>query len=154
MLPSLLRSAEEGLVPMGRLRSALDRVFEDFFEGSLLPVRREGDGLRYLPAIDLRETDDALIVEAELPGLNQKDITVQVVGDVLTIRGERKRESEQKSKNYLRREMSYGIFERRIPLPAEIDPDRVEASTTNGILQVSLPKVAGAKAKTVPVKVK
>lgn len=154
MLPSLLRPVEEGLVPMGRLRSALDRLFEDFFESSLLPVRREGDGVHYLPAVDLRETDDALILEAELPGLTQKEISVQVVGDVLTIRGERKREAEQKSKNYLRREMSYGIFERQIPLPAEIDPDKVEATYTNGVLQVILSKVPGAKAKTVPVKVK
>ena len=154
MLPSLLRPGEQGFVPMGRLRSALDRLFEEFFEGSLLPARREGDGLRFLPAVDLRETDDALILEAELPGMTQKEMSVQVVGDVLTIRGERRREAEQKSKNYLRREMSTGIFERQIPLPAEIDPDKVEATYTNGILQVSLPKVPGAKSKTVPVKVK
>jgi len=94
------------------------------------------------------------VLEAELPGLTQKDIAVQVVGDVLTIRGERKREAEQKGKNYLRREMSYVVFDRQIPLPAHIDPDKVEASHASGVLQVTLPKVPGSKSKTVPIKVK
>jgi HSP20 family protein len=139
---------------MARFRNALDQVVEDFFEGSLLPWAREGNGSPFLPPIDLRETDDALVAEVEIPGMNQKDISVQVVGNMLNIRGERKHEAEHKTKNYHRHEMSCGTFERQIDLPSEIDPDKVEATYTNGILQVTLPKVPGAKAKTVAVKVK
>jgi HSP20 family protein len=152
MLQSLLRSRDERVIPAARFRNAVERLVEDIVEGSILTG--DGEGGRLLPAVNIRETEEAVIAEAELPGLNQKDISVQVVGDTLTIRGERRHESEEKGRNYHRREIASGIFERQIPLPAEIDADGVEATYTNGILLVHLPKLEGSKPKTIPVKVK
>jgi HSP20 family protein len=152
MLHSMLRSRDERLIPAARFRNVIERVVEDLFEGTILSG--DGNGGRLLPAVNVRETEDAVIAEAELPGLSQKDISVQVVGDILTIRGERRHESEEKGKGYYRREIASGIFERQIPLPAEIDQDGVEATYSNGILLVTLPKQEGSKPKTIPVKVK
>jgi HSP20 family protein len=152
MLQTLLRSRDERAIPAARFRNAVERLVEDLFEGAILSG--DPNGSRLSPAVNIRETEDAVIAEAELPGLSQKDISVQVVGDTLTIRGERRHESEEKGKNYYRREIVSGIFERQIPLPAEIDSDGVEATYSNGILQVTLPKLEGSKAKTIPVKVK
>jgi HSP20 family protein len=152
MLQSLPRSRDERVIPAARFRNAMERLVEDFVEGSILSG--DGNGSHLLPAVNLRETEEAVIAEAELPGLSQKDISVQVVGDTLTIRGERRHESEEKGRSYHRREISSGIFERRIPLPAEVEADGVEATYTNGILLVNLPKLEGSKPRTILVKVK
>lgn len=153
MLPALWKSRNEAL-PLSSLRRAMDRLFENFFEEWPSLGREEGNGGVFAPAIDLKDTDDALIAEVEIPGMTQKDISVQVEGDVLTIKGERKHEEEKKTKSYYRKECSYGAFERQVTLPVSVDRDKVEATYANGILQITLPKVAGSKPKVVPIKVK
>ena len=152
MLQSLLRSRDERVIPAVRFRNAMERLVEDLVEGSILSG--DGNSGRLLPAVNVRETEDSVIAEVELPGLSQKDISVQVVGDTLTVRGERRHESEEKGRNYYRREIASGIFERQIPLPAPVDADGVEATYASGILQVTLPKLEGSRPKNIPIKVK
>ena len=150
----LQKPGKEELFPLARFRDSIDRLFEDFIEMPAVPVKRDGNGKMYVPAVDVKEMDDVVVVETELPGLELKDISVQVEGDLLFIRGERKQEKEEKTKTYYRQECSFGVFERQVRLPAEIDRDKTEAAYLNGILKVTLPKKAGARAKTVIVKVK
>ncbi len=151
MLPSLWK--DEDIVPFSHLRSSWDRLFDRFLDHSW-PVAAKTNGDFHIPAVDVRELEDSVVVEVELPGFTSKDVNIEATAEELTIRAEKKREEEKKTKTYYRREMSYGKFERRVPLPVAIDTGKVEASYTNGILQVTLAKQPGTKAKTVAVKVK
>jgi HSP20 family protein len=119
------------------------RALEEIF-----PSSPAGDGE---PVIDVEEADDEVIVTAELPGLDKKDFTVEVVGDRLVLRGERKHETEERKDNYYYSERSYGAFARIIGLPAEVDASKAAAKYKNGLLRISLPKTARAKAKRIPV---
>jgi len=105
----------------------------------------------WIPAIDMYEKDNNYIVKAELPGLKEEDVDVSVVGDRLTIKGEKKAETEVKEENYYRSERSYGSFFRSIDLPPDANPDKVEASYDDGILEVAIPKTAAVKPKKVKV---
>ena len=154
MWPALFRPSKEDLLPLNRFRETMDRLFDEFMEAPGFPLKREGNGRMFLPPVDMKETDEALIVESELPGLDLKDITVQVEGDLLVVRGERKQEHEEKTRTFYRQECSFGAFERQVRLPAEVDRDKVDATYARGILKVTLPKKAGARPKTVAVKVK
>jgi HSP20 family protein len=108
----------------------------------------------WMPAIDVFEKDDKFVVKAELPGMKEEDIDVSVVGDTLTIKGERKTETEVKEEDYCRCERSYGSFVRSIPLPSTVNADKIEANYEGGVLEVSLPKVAKVKPKKVKVSAK
>jgi HSP20 family protein len=154
MRPILHKPGAEDVFPLARFRDSIDRLFDDFMEFPALPAEADGNGKRFVPAVDVKETDDSVVVETELPGLELKDITVQVEGDLLFIRGERAQEKEEKIRTYYRQECSFGVFERQVRLPAEIDRDKTDASYVNGILKIRLPKKAGAREKTVTVKVK
>ena len=151
MLPSLFK--EEGLFPMFRLRNGIDKLFEDFFgqDQGLAPLQA---GARMLPAIDVKETDEAITVDAEMPGLKQEEIQVNVEEGILTLSAERKQEKDEKAKNVHRRERYYGRMERRLMLPASVEEAKVEAIYKDGVLHVTLPKKASAKPKAVAVKVK
>ncbi len=107
---------------------------------------------QWLPAVDIRETDDALLVEAELPGIDKKDVNVEVKDGVLTISGERKFEKDVKEENVHRIERSYGRFVRSFSLPTNVDTDKVEATMKDGVLSVRLPKKESAKPKAITVK--
>jgi HSP20 family protein len=107
-----------------------------------------------MPAIDVFEKDDKFVVKAELPGMKEEDIDVSVVGDTLTIKGEKKTETEVKEEDYYRCERSYGSFVRSIPLPSTVNADKIEANYEGGVLEVSLPKVAKVKPKKVKVSAK
>lgn len=108
----------------------------------------------WMPAIDVFEKDDKFVVKAELPGMKKEDIDVSVVGDMLNIKGEKKTETELKEENYYRSERSYGSFFRSIPLPSTVDADKIEANYEDGVLEVTLPKVAKVKPKKVKVSAK
>jgi HSP20 family protein len=105
------------------------------------------DGETWMPAVDVFEKDDKFIVKAELPGMKDEDVDVEIVGDILKIKGEKKAESEVKKEDYHRSERSYGSFYRSIPIPSTVDTDKIEASFEDGVLEVTLPKLAGAKKK-------
>ena len=128
----------------------LQDEFNRFFEGF-------GNGLgaveeHFTPAIDIRETDDAYIVEADVPGMKKEDVQIEVTDDVLTIRGERKDEHEEKRKDYHRIERQYGGFRRSISVPGEIKHDAVKAKFDDGVLRITLPKREDAKPRRIEVK--
>ena len=133
------RHIEHPLVAFQRER---DRLFDEFWRGFDLPLvgRPERMGGSVSPRIDISEKDDEVILSAELPGLDEKDIEVTLTDNVLTIRGEKKLEKEEKERGYTYTERSYGSFERRIPLEVEVLSDKVSAAFKNGVLTVTLPK--------------
>jgi len=104
------------------------------------------------PALDVSETDDAVLVHAEIPGIDPKELDIAVVGDPLTIRGEKKDEAEQKGRNYHRVERRYGSFTRSLRLPAAVEADKVTAKAHAGVLEIRLPKKEEAKAKRIEIK--
>ncbi len=135
---------------LSRFRQEMDKLWEDFFgRGELLPAEAE---TAWVPAIDVKETDDAVIVEAELPGMEPKDIDVSVSGDMLIIKGEKKREKEEKGENYYRMETRYGTFSRAIRIPVPVDQDKIEAKYDKGVLKITLPKKEESKAKQIEIK--
>jgi HSP20 family protein len=111
------------------------------------------EGGTWAPAVDIYETDEAYAVEADLPGIDPKNIDVSVEDGVLNLRGERKLEKEVKEENYHRVERAYGMFSRSIRLPADVDAENVKASYDNGLLKITVPKTAEAKPKSIPVTV-
>ena len=151
MLPSLFK--EEGVWPLLRIRNGIDKLFEDFFSGNSAMAPFQADGAM-LPAIDVKETDDAILVDAEFPGLKQEEIKVTVEDGILSISAERKQEKDEKTKNVHRSERYYGRMERRLALPSSVEDAKVEAAYKDGVLHVTLPKKASAKSKAVNVKVK
>jgi HSP20 family protein len=131
------------------LQRQINRLFDISFSRN--PVKFATEEI--LPAIDLYETNDSYVVEAELPGLKQNEIDVNIEEDSLVIKGEKKREKELKEDNYHRAERFYGKFERRIALPSNIDKDKVKASYKDGILKISIPKKEEAKPKQIKVEI-
>jgi HSP20 family protein len=111
-----------------------------------------GDGSSSVPAIDLSETDTAVLVRAEVPGMSAKDIDVSVSDDRLVISGTKTSASESKTNGWIHRETGFGAFNRSILLPTSVDPDKVSACCEDGVLTVTLTKVPTAKTVKVPVK--
>jgi HSP20 family protein len=135
---------------LGNFRREMDSLFNRFFEGWPIRVSRE-NGL-WAPFVDVSETPKEVIVKAELPGVDPKEIDVSVRGDILILRGERKQEKEEKSENFHRVERSYGSFSRSIQLPAEVNSDRVDATYKDGVLKITMPKTKVAATKKIEVK--
>jgi HSP20 family protein len=132
------------------LRERMNRVFDD----SLLRSDRREDPLAmgtWSPAVDMFEKDDQVVIKAELPGLEKKDISLDLQNGVLTLKGERKYENEVKEENYYRREMSCGKFIRSFTLPGDVDADKIKAEFQNGLLTVEVPKPEEHKPKQIPV---
>jgi HSP20 family protein len=141
--------------PMVAFQQEMNRLFEDFFRGfPVAPFAGEGAFGAIAPRVDVSETDSEYEVTAELPGLEDKDVEVLLNDNVLTIRGEKKFEREEKRKDYHLSERSFGSFRRSVPLPAEVQEDKVEARFKNGVLTVRLPKSqqAASQAKRISVK--
>ena len=109
-------------------------------------------GMLSLPTLDVEETEDKIIVRAEVPGVDAKDIDIQLRNNVLTIRGEKKEESEKKGKEFHRRERRYGAFYREVSLPAGVDPSQVQATCRDGVLTITMAKTEGEKPKRIEVK--
>ena len=106
-----------------------------------------------VPAVDVYEEKDDVVIKAEIPGLEKEDISVQVTDSTLMIKGEKKREEEIKEQDYYRCERSFGSFTRAVNLPSEVKADQVKASFKNGVLEVRMPKTEEAKKKAVTVKI-
>jgi HSP20 family protein len=139
--PSLF--ADEQTSPFLALHREVNRLFDDAFR-SFDPPALFGR-LPSWPSVEISETDKEFRVSAEVPGLDEKDVEVLLADGVLTIRGEKKSETEDKERQFSER--FYGRFERQIPLGTEVEADKVEASFKNGVLSVTLPKSATAEAK-------
>lgn len=144
-----LRRRSELLSP---LEQEMNRLFEDFWLTPFGAAERWGGA--YLPAVNVREHDNHVIVTAELPGMKEDDIEVSVRGDSLRISGEKKEETETKEEDFYRMESSYGRFDRLIDLPAEVDEQKAEAEFKNGVLTIKLQKneESTTKTKKIPIK--
>ena len=136
---------------MADLRREMDHIFGEFFGRT--PSSMAATEAMWSPLVDIHETKDSFLLMAELPGVKQEDIQVSVEGDTLTLKGERKRETEVKEDQYHRVERSYGRFERSIVLPSVVDPSRVKATYRDGVLEIQLPKKEEAKPKEIKVEV-
>ena len=131
-------------------RSAFDRLFDEWAGGketNLFAPLETGNG-GYLPMIDLTETDEAYQVTAELPGMVEKDVEVELNSEYLTIRGEKREEKEEKRKGLRRSERTFGAFRRDITLPGEVQPEKATAHFDAGVLTIELPKSPEAEART------
>jgi len=126
----------------------MDDLFDGFFRG----LDRPFAGYKAWPAIDVAEEKDSIVVRAEVPGCKAEDIDISVYGNTLTISGEKKFEEEKKEKGYYHIESTYGSFRREITLPTDVDSAKVEAACKDGVLNITLPKAASAKAVKVKVK--
>jgi HSP20 family protein len=134
--------------------SLLHNHFSNFFGGPFFPAEWAGDeGSRNVwhPAVDIFEKDGKVVIKAELPGMDKKDISLDFQNDVLTLRGERKYENEVKEENFYRKEMSHGTFVRSFTLPAGVDADQVTAEFKDGILTVEVPSPESRKPKQITV---
>ena len=122
-----------------------DRQFDDFFRGfGIVPTLAASEPGTFTPDVNLSETDKEVKVVAELPGLDEKDVNVELDEDALVLAGEKKAEEEKKEDTWHRVERSYGSFRRVIPLPAEVEGEKAKASFKKGVLTVTLPKRAEA----------
>ena len=134
---------------LASLRESMDKLFEDVFTR-----RSRGQALTaWQPAVELFETDSDVVVRAELPGIDPKNVDITVTDDTLPLKGEAKTEHEERGRNYVRRELRYGSFIRTLPLPSEVKGDLAKASYKNGILEIRVPKGERAKPKSVKVEV-
>ena len=154
------------LIPIGRqrelaradnpfisLQREIDRLFDDFTRGfPSFPALGNASAASMLPTMDVAETDKEIEISAELPGLEEKDVQINVADGILTIRGEKKAEKEQKDKNYRLVERNYGSFERSMQLPDGVDVDAIKATIDKGVLKVTVPKPAPKQVKKVEVK--
>jgi HSP20 family protein len=137
--------------PMGNLLSfqhEMNRMFDQFFRGG------NGDEAKvstWRPSVDIYETDDALVIKAELPGVSKDDVSVDVHQNTLTLRGQRKHETEVKDEHYHRVERSYGSFQRSFTLPATVDAEKAEASFKDGVLELRLPRLESAKPRQIAI---
>jgi HSP20 family protein len=159
LVPSIWRrglspARSEGERSFYSLQRDMNRLFDEIFCEPTTFGRLESRWDGFSPSIDARETDKEVIVKAELPGIDEKDIDVSVAEDCLTIRGEKKEEKERKDDGYYHVERSYGAFHREIPLPAGVDTKDVYAGFKNGVLTVKMKKTESAEDKRKKVTIK
>jgi HSP20 family protein len=136
------------------LRGRMDRLFNDML-GDLWGGRAGAEGIAarvWAPPVDLRETEDALVLTAELPGLTKDDVEITVEHNILTLSGERKLEKDAKGETWHRVERTYGAFSRSFALPATVKTERVEASFADGVLSITLPKIEESKPRKIAIK--
>jgi HSP20 family protein len=133
------------------LRKEMDSLWNRFFPET--PFHERYVSHEWLPSIDLKETKDKLVVKAELPGLEAKDVELSLTDDILTIRGEKKAEKEEKDEHHYFVERYAGTFERRVKLPTLVKTDKIDATFDKGVLTVTLPKSDEAKKKEIKIKV-
>jgi HSP20 family protein len=139
------------------LRGQMNRLFDEFFEGpfGLSPFSGESSLMSdFAPHLDISETDKDMIISAELPGLEPEDINISLERNALTISGEKRVEKEDKGERYYQIERSYGSFQRSIPLPDEVDEDKIDATFKRGVLKVKLPKTKMAQQKSKHIAIK
>jgi HSP20 family protein len=133
------------------LREEMDKVFEDFFGRAGFPSLREGG---WMPAIDIHETKKDIVVTMDIPAIDPKEVSITVVDDKLTVKGERKREAEVKEEDFYKNERLCGSFQRTVQLPTEVEGDRAKATYKDGVLKVVVPKSRKAVPKEIRIEVK
>ncbi|MGB2696509.1 MAG: Hsp20/alpha crystallin family protein [Candidatus Zixiibacteriota bacterium] len=135
------------------IQDEMNRLFNDFF--GRVPSRFEGDlsASEWNPSVDISETKDEIVVKAEVPGMKKDDIKINLQDNVLTLKGERKQEKEEKETNFYRMERCYGSFTRSFNLPTMVQADKIKASYKDGILNITLPKAEEVKPKQIPIEI-
>jgi len=128
----------------------INHVFDDFFSPALLDSENVSMW-DWHPVVDIYDNDDTIVIKAELPGVDKKDIKLDVNGRILTLKGERSTDNEVKEDDYYRRERSFGKFERSFTLSADVDPDKIKADFKDGILKLNIPKPEAHKPKQISV---
>jgi HSP20 family protein len=149
-----MRSSLTRWTPAGTFLTRRDpfaRFVDQFFGESLFPEEEDVSNRAWMPAVNIRETDGAFFVEAELPGLTKKDIDITLENNLLKLSGERRFEKDAKEENYHRVERSYGSFLRTFSLPSQVDPEAVKASFKDGILTIEVPKAEEAKPRKIAI---
>lgn len=153
----LLRDGSEGF-PLGSLQRRMNRMFDDFFGdfGDISPsasrfLNREG--VAFIPRIDVSDSEKETVVTAELAGIDEKDVDITLQDGVLTIRGDKKVERDEKEECYCLIERSCGTFSRSLALPAEVEQDKIKASFKNGVLTVRLPKLPAEESKAKKIEI-
>lgn len=143
---------QQQLSPLGDVQRLFDRFFTSGFPFGGMPVGYEAySAYSAFPALNVRDEGDAVLVQAEVPGLDADDLEITVEGDMLTIRGEKKAEKEEKQENYYYAERSFGSFVRRVELPNAVDSNKAEAKLDRGVLSLRLPKLEAAASRTIKV---
>ena len=131
--------------PLARLQDSMNALFEGLFESPL-------SERAWAPALEVTEQKDAIVVKAELPGIKADDIELSVQDNTLIVSGEKKEESQEERKGHVRSERHYGMFQRVIPLPSNVEAGKIQATSKDGVLTITLPKAAAAKPKRIPIK--
>jgi HSP20 family protein len=129
------------------LQREIDRIFDTFSGG--LPTR---GGIGIFPSLDVTETDKEIKISCELPGLEEKDVQLSLTDDILTIRGEKRAEVEEKNGGYQHMECAYGAFSRSVELPAHVDPNQVKARMKRGVLKITAPKTPAPNATRIEIR--
>jgi HSP20 family protein len=130
------------------IQGEMNRLFDSFFGR---PATVAAGERMWAPLVDMYETKDDLFVTLELPGVREKDVHVSITGDMLTVKGERRFESDVKDEGHYRLERVYGKFERSMPLPIPVQADKVKATYRDGVLEIRLPKVEEVKPKEIKI---
>lgn len=139
---------------LNSLQRQMNRVFDNFFGRTpLMPCEENLNGWEFGPPVDIYEDDQRLTFKVEVPGIDEKDIKVEIENNVLTVRGERKLEKEFKEENCRRMERHYGAFSRSFTLPSAVDAEKIEANYVHGVLAIQMPKRAEARPKQIKVNV-
>jgi len=131
----------------------INRLFDNFFRSGS-PVEETMATSYFAPAVDIAEQENEYVVKVELPGVAKEDVKISVESNILTIKGEKKQEKEEKNKNFHRVERSYGSFQRSFTLPSTVKNDKIDALFNSGILTITMPKSEEAKPKQIEVKVR
>ncbi len=152
IVPWRKRDAWQPFREIESLQSEMNRLFD--LSMGRWPLKSTGlmEGA-WSPAVDVFDSKDTVVVKADIPGMKKEDIDISVHGDVLTIKGEKKGETRSEDKGFVKTERFYGSFNRALALPSEVDADKVKASYSGGVLEISLPKKEGSKPKQIKVDV-
>jgi HSP20 family protein len=141
----------EPLREFSTLQNEMNRLFNTVFDAPQGGGNSSGAMRRWMPAMDLLETDDQFVLRADLPGLSEEDVSIELEDTTLTISGQRKSEHEQRSEGAYRVERAFGAFSRSLTLPQGIDPDAVAAAFDKGVLEVRIPKPEQRKPKRIAI---
>ena len=141
----------EPVAELNTIQNEMNRLFNTFFDQPSQTGRGNGTMRRWLPPMDLVETADHYVLRADLPGLSDGDVNIQLEANVLTISGERKAEHEDQQEGYYRLERAFGAFSRSLTLPDGVDPDGIQAHFDRGVLEIRIPKPEQKKPKTVQI---
>jgi HSP20 family protein len=139
--------------PFRDIQTEMNRVFDSFF-GRPLATATGTESRVWMPVVDMYETKDDLILNFELPGVPEKEVSLSITGDLLTVRGERQFNQPLKDDNYYHVERSYGKFERTVQLPMSVQTGQVTASYRDGVLEVKLPKAEEVRPKEIKINVR